>query len=346
MSRRISGRGLAVVGGIVGLGVFVVSLRAIDVTTLLHMVRRIGAAFLWVLLLAGVRLTARAAAWTSCVGGRSRLPFRAALAAVIVGEGAGNLTPLGPVASEPAKVLWVRRYVGTVEGAASLTVETVIYSITVALMLMGGGLAWAAAFTPARQMLAVGLCVAGAVVLAAATNALRRSNVSGLSRVLGRLVARANEGTRIRAMTAWSIRTRQMLGQLLSREPRTLVTVFALEMSLQAAAVAEVWVTLVLLGVPVTFLQALLLEFANRVVTLVFKFVPLRLGVDELGSGAMASLLGSSGTVGVAVALVRKARVVCWSAVGLALLGARALTAAQELESAVTSGQRGNSVTA
>lgn len=107
--------------------------------------------------------------------------------------------------------------------------------------------------------------------------------------------------------------------------PGRLVLVAGLEFAFQAAAVAEVYVTLVLLGAPnTTLLHALFLECANRAVTVVFKFVPLRLGVDEVASGLVTGLTGVGGAVGVAVAVIRKGRVLCWTLPGLALLGGRA----------------------
>ena len=44
----------------------------------------------------------------------------------------------------------------------------------------------------------------------------------------------------------------------------------------------------------VTVAEAFLLESAGRFVTVVFKFVPYRLGIDEAGSGAVAAVLGFS----------------------------------------------------
>jgi hypothetical protein len=84
-------------------------------------------------------------------------------------------------------------------------------------------------------------------------------------------------------------------------------------------------VTLDLLGVHTSFRDAFLMDYANRAVTVAFKFVPLRLGVDEWASGAMAAMLGNGGAAGVTVAVVRKARLLCWSLAGLAV-GARRMT--------------------
>jgi hypothetical protein len=41
-----------------------------------------------------------------------------------------------------------------------------------------------------------------------------------------------------------------------------------------------------------SLLQAMVLETVNRVITVVFKFVPLRVGVDEAGSALLTAALG------------------------------------------------------
>jgi hypothetical protein len=53
---------------------------------------------------------------------------------------------------------------------------------------------------------------------------------------------------------------------------------------------------------------------------MIFKFVPLRLGVDEAGTGKVSELLQMSGPVGVTLAIIRKARDLCWALVGVGLL--------------------------
>jgi len=92
--------------------------------------------------------------------------------------------------------------------------------------------------------------------------------------------------------------------------------------------VAEVYVTLALLaGRAPTVLEAFLFEGANRAITVAFKFVPMRLGVDEMGTGLFAEALRYGTATGVALAIVRRARILVWTAAGLALLGRRGLRA-------------------
>jgi hypothetical protein len=96
------------------------------------------------------------------------------------------------------------------------------------------------------------------------------------------------------------------------------VRVLGWEAAFHIVAVAEVWLILRLLtGGGATFVEAFLMETAGRFVTVAFKFIPYRLGVDELGSGTVAQLLGLGPTVGVTLALVRRLRILAINAAGL-----------------------------
>jgi hypothetical protein len=86
-------------------------------------------------------------------------------------------------------------------------------------------------------------------------------------------------------------------------------------------------------------LTAFVLEYINRVITVVFKFVPMRLGVDEAASGFLAQVLGFGTAPGVTLAIVRKARILCWTALGIVFLIRRGLTMEAVLREASTAAQ-------
>ena len=71
-----------------------------------------------------------------------------------------------------------------------------------------------------------------------------------------------------------------------------------------------------------TWAEALMFSSLDRVVTAAFKFVPLRAGVDEASSGALAPLLGIPAAVGVTLAVVRKVRNLAWALVGMLIIAA------------------------
>ncbi len=51
-----------------------------------------------------------------------------------------------------------------------------------------------------------------------------------------------------------------------------------------------------------------------------FKFIPLRAGVDEGGTGQVSKVLGLARATGVTLAIVRKGRDLFWAAIGIGLL--------------------------
>lgn len=111
-----------------------------------------------------------------------------------------------------------------------------------------------------------------------------------------------------------------------------------LEAAFQLFAVAEVYVTLALITPQhVAWSSALALETVNRAVTILFKMLPMRLGVDEAGAGVLADRLGLGSATGITLALVRRMRVLCWSAVGILFV----LTRSTWLSATASSSQPG-----
>jgi hypothetical protein len=105
-----------------------------------------------------------------------------------------------------------------------------------------------------------------------------------------------------------------------SRCPSRLPWLLALEAAYHVAGVMEIWLTMTLItGGPIALMTAFVLEFVNRTITIAFQFVPMWLGVDEAGTGAVATALHLGGAAGVGLAPVRKARVVVWTGPGLRL---------------------------
>jgi hypothetical protein len=81
-----------------------------------------------------------------------------------------------------------------------------------------------------------------------------------------------------------------------------------------------------------TLLTAFILESVNRVINVAFKFVPLRTGVDEAGTGMLSKVLGFTTAIGVTLAIVRKARDIFWTSIGVALMVRKGLSVRRVLE--------------
>ena len=96
---------------------------------------------------------------------------------------------------------------------------------------------------------------------------------------------------------------------------------FALDCCFHLAGVLEVFITLSFISpVAPTLTQAFILESVNRIINVAFKFIPLRAGVDEGGTGQVSKVLGFARGIGETLAIVRKGRDIFWSAIGLLLI--------------------------
>jgi hypothetical protein len=326
---------LGLLAGVAGLALFAWTLREAGVGLVTAGLDRVGAGFLLILAISFTRPLARAAAWRLCLDDRRDLPLGSTLAASITGTALGDLTPLGMLLSEPAKAVLVRDRVALVDSVSALTIENLLYTLTVVLMILGGTAAFLVSFPVPEAIRTISLLLLGAALLVAGTSiviVVRRARV--VSSLLGRLARVRSLPATLDAHVPHVERIEDQVFAFAARHRDRLVPLALLEISFHVSAIAEVWLTLVLLGVHPTLLGAFVLEYVDRVITVAFKFVPLRLGIDEAGTGLVAAILGLGTAPGVALAIIRKARVLVWTGVGVMLLMRRGMSVRSALADA------------
>jgi hypothetical protein len=290
-------------------------------------ITQLGAGFIVVLLISAVRPFVRAVAWTRCFEGGVRLPVRDAVKAYLAGDALGSLTPLGMVVSEPAKAAFVRDRVPVVASISALAVENLFYMLSVALFIFAGTAALLLSFplNSKLQFASYATLVVVVVFISLGFLMLRRQwrFLSGaLERLQARGLARRFGGERRARLVAVEDR---IYGFYEQHRPRFL-SILALEACFHLAGVAEVYTTLYLMNARPTWLAAFVLESVNRVINVIFKFVPMRAGVDEIGTEWFTRLLGFKEALGGTLAIIRKARVIVWTAIGVAVLVRRGLS--------------------
>lgn len=292
----------------------------------------LGAGFLVVLAVSSLRPVVRAAAWTRCFEAPHSLSLRDALRAYLVGDALGNLMPLGIVVSEPAKAAFARERVPFGAALAALAVENLFYMLSVALFIFAGTAAMLASF-PLNQKLTVAAysTLAGVVVFILFGCLLVRRQWRFASGLLEFLAARG-VGRRLVAPRRERVASLEdKVYGFYARHSGRFLPIMLLEACFHLAGVVEVYATLYFLLDPVPApatlaLAAFVLESVNRVINVVFKFVPMRVGVDEAGTSIFTKVLRLGDTAGVTLAIVRKARVIFWTGVGVALLVRRGLS--------------------
>jgi hypothetical protein len=317
---------LGVIGFIAGLALFAYFVEKAGVGQILEGIRRLGAGFVLVIAVSALRQIARSIAWTLCMEPPYRLRFRDAFRARVMGDAIGNVLPFaGFLVSEPAKPALIRDRVPLMAGFSALAIENLFYALSVALFIFSGMVALLLSFTLPKGLRLVSFItlavIAVVIALGAVLIAKRLRFISGSAKFLHR--RGLNEKW---VEKAGSLEDR--IYGFYQRNSARFLPIILLEFCFHLAGVTEIYVTLSFISPdqPPTFLTAFILESVNRVITVAFKFIPLRMGVDEAGTGRVSKVLQFTMATGVTLAIVRKARDVFWAATGMILLLQRGLS--------------------
>jgi glycosyltransferase 2 family protein len=330
---------LGILFALLGLLLFAYFVRKAGVAEIVAGIKRLGAGFLLILAISAVRHIVRAFAWTKCFEEPYRLRFRDALAGRLMGDALGNIVPFISMAvAEPSKAMFVRHRVPLMAGLSAIALENIFYSMSVVLFIFSGTAALMLSFPlpPALRYASIGALVITASFLPILYLIIYRQwrFLSGTLSLLGKIGATKSwaEKTVPRAQTL-----EDRIHGFYVRNRRLFLPIFALELCFHLAGVLEIYTTLSFISdvIAPTILAAFILESVNRVINVVFKFIPFRLGVDEGGSGLVSKILGLTRPVGVTLAIIRKARDIFWTAVGVALMVRRGLSPVSALKEEV-----------
>ncbi|MBI3402411.1 MAG: flippase-like domain-containing protein [Acidobacteria bacterium] len=304
----------------VGVGLFVRSVQTLGADRITDGLARVGWGFAIILALSGARDVARTLAWMRSVEGPTRLGFANAFRARLAGEALSTLLPMGILAGEPAKALQVGWQLPFATAFAAIAVEFAFYICSLFVLLATGVLALLATGQMGASsrwliLAALSLAIGGGF----ATVRFIRTRVVPVP--VPEQSGRASATSAMTRTVARLARLENLSFGFARRHPEQLLPIGLLETAFQVLGVAEVYVTLWFISpVPPKIVSAVILETVGRVVMMVFKFLPMRVGVDEAAAAVFAARLDLGMPTGITLALVRKARMLFWSAVGLALL--------------------------
>jgi len=315
---------------VLGLLLFAYFVRRAGVPQIIDGIKRLGLGFLLILGISSIRQIARFLAWIRCFESPYSLRFRDAFAARVMGDALGNIIPLASMAvSEPSKAAFVTNRVPLMASLSALALENIFYSLSVVLLIFSGTTALLLSFSLPKPLRYASLGALGVtLVIAPLGYLIIRKQWKFLSGPMAFLAGRGV--ARVWLMEKGIPRAQTLEDRIYGfyrRNRNRLISIFLLEVCFHLAGVSEIYVTLYFISsVPPTLLTAFILESVNRVINVVFKFVPLRTGIDEAGTGMLSKVLGFTTAIGVTLAIVRKARDIFWTAVGVALIVRRGLS--------------------
>src|SRR5215216_3726644 len=314
---------LGIIFGLLGLLLFGYFVSRAGVGEIFSRIQRLGAGFLLILAISGIRYIVRALAWMRCIERPHKLPFRDAFAARIMGDALGNIIPFVSVAvSEPSKAVFVKDRVPLMVGLSGLAIENIFYALSVALFIFTGTATLLLTFSlpKALRYASIGALITTLIVIPLVYLVIR-SQARFLSGAIGFLQHRGVARKWLERLKPRAQSLEERVYGFYTKSERSFISIFALDCCFHVTGVLEVFLTLSFISpVAPTLTQAFILESVNRVINVAFKFIPLRAGVDEGGTGQVSKVLGFARGIGETLAIVRKGRDIFWSAIGIVLI--------------------------
>ena len=319
--RRLKLLGILLTAG--GFVVFSYFVYAVGFHEIYHGVTRFGiAGFVVILLLYLVRIYVRAYAWKLSVHEPYSLGIKDTMPAVVIGEAMSNTIPLGILISGTSKAIAVRNRIPLVAGLSSVATENLFYSLTTSIFLIIGGIVMLRGFAVDESlvvtidflMVSVSILVMLGFIMVIRQWHFASETCEWLYRrgFLTRLLENGRLDVRL---------FENLIYDFYRRYPRRFIPICLFETVYHVLGIAEVWYILSRLsGTFPNFVDAFLLESVSRLITILFKLVPFVIGVDEAGAQFVGQTVALAAGVGVTLAIIRKGRILFWTAIGIILI--------------------------
>ena len=318
---------LQAVAFLLGALLLVYIIRKVGVQVIFAALARVGFGFFFVVAINGLRHVLRTIAMSISVPPEHRrFTFFQAFAARLGGESMSFLTFAGPLLGEATKVAMLRKRVPLVHGVPALVVDNLLYNLSVVLVIFGGACLMLFAYPVppvAREVLIIIASVAFLGLIAAAMATRRR--VTLLTKIIDSLARRGFRPRFLRTRRHHIYRIELTVYGFYKRRTTAFFSMIGLDLTSHVASVFEVYVTLRMLGLTPNLGAAYIIESLTKVINFAFGFVPGTIGVYETGNGIILRTLGYATAVGVALAIVRKAAIIFWTAIGVFVITWRTL---------------------
>lgn len=313
----------AVIFTILGVVLFAYLVYTFGFWKILDGVARIGlGGFLTIQFLYFLRIAARATAWKMSVPATHRLGVRDTLPAVIMGEALSSLIPLGVLVSGTAKAVAVKKRVPLVVGLSSVATENLFYSLVTGLFISLGAVAFLRSFELAPGWVLTIDFLIGTIFLLIFLGVLMVVFQWHWATSLSNWLYNRNFFTRFLETGRAQVKQFEDLIYGFYRQyPRRFLPIILLQISYHLIGIVEVWFVLSRISeVLPNLYTAFLLESISRLITIVFKLIPFLMGVDEAGAQFVTETLALGAGIGVTLAIIRKGRILFWTAIGLILI--------------------------
>jgi len=253
---------LQAIAFLLGLGLLVYVINRVGLQPIFDALLRIGFGFFILLGISGLRHVFRTLSMAAAVPAEHRhFTFLQAFAARLGGEAISFLTFTGPLLGEATKVALLRRRVPLTYGVPALVVDNLIYNLSVVFFILSGACVMLFTYNlpPLVHYTLTGIAVIAALGIVAAAFAAKRRIML--------VTALVDQMARLRLSPKVILKRRQHINHIESKvydfykhHPGAFFGMIVCNLLAHASSVAEVYVTLRMLGFSANVPQAYIIE--------------------------------------------------------------------------------------
>ncbi len=234
----------------------------------------------------------------------------------VTGEAVNTMNPLGFGGGDPVRILLMKKDIPMAESTASVVVDRTLTSIAMILfMIIGIFIAfWKFQLPPSLQWgFPISLIFMGAL-----TYYWYKRQHEGVFQFLVQCL------TKLKLKKNWSPATLEKLKEIdryisefYTHHKKAFYLSFFLQFVCRILGVLEIYLAAYFLDTPFSFVGAYLLASVTVIINLIFVFIPGSVGVLESSYAGIFMLMGQNPAIGTSIGILRRIRVVFWSALGL-----------------------------
>jgi putative ABC transport system permease protein len=313
---------LHILAFVFGAGLLVLLVRAVGFAPVFDALRQVGGGFFVLLAIALSRHCLRTVSMSLAVAPEHRrFTFWQAFTTRLAGETISFFTFTGPVLGEATKAALLRKRVPLASGVQALAVDNLLYNLSVAVFISSGACVMLATYDlPAGARVPLVIIAAGMTLVIVAVSVAVVSDVMPVTAAVDYFIRRRIKERWFSSKREHFRRVEANVYDFYKHRSSAFFTMFACDFLAHVTTVAEVYFVLGMLGFEPSARVAYIIDSLTKVVNLVFGFVPATIGVYEGGTGFILHALGYAVATGVTIGIVRKASMIVWALIGLAML--------------------------
>ncbi|MCE9624868.1 MAG: flippase-like domain-containing protein [Deltaproteobacteria bacterium] len=305
---------------LLGLAFFVYLVIKLKPLVLLEYLKTVGWNFLWILAVSSVWIVAYSLAWEIFLKNLSkRVNLWDIFKIKTSGEAINTITPLGWGGGDPARILMLKDHIPVNEGTASVVVDRTLNNLAIALFMLIGVLVTFIRFT-LPPVLKVGLPVTLFIIVGVSAFLYYRSH-EGLFLFFLDLLKKLRIKKEFSEKTLKNVQEIDgHISRFYKMNRKGFAMAFTLHFIGRLCGVAEIYLAARFLGHPFSMIDSYLLASMTVIINMIFVFVPGALGVMEGAFAGIFALLHLDPAVGTSIQIVRRTRMLFWTAIGFVFM--------------------------